>query len=589
VVTQPRTIVRLWRDAVAAGRPDPAYLEERGGNWVPVSLAEAAQRVDDLANGLLARGIRKGDAFGIFVGTRVEWALFDFALAHVGAVTAPVYANSSAHDAAYVLAHSESVGVLVEGAAEREKVESARGELPLLQHVLTIGDLDSLAEQGRAYAKDHPNALEEAAAAVEEDDLFTYIYTSGTTGPPKGCMIRHRNYYAMVAVRDEMDDNAGAGDVLLLYLPLAHNFGRLIHLSAPYAGFTLAFCSDPYTVADALVKVRPTVFPSVPRIYEKIHGAVVARFDAATGLSRRLIDWALDVGTRVSELRQAQREVPRGLAAQHRLANRLVYSKVKERLGGRIRIALSGGAPLAPEILRFFHSLDILILEGYGLTECTTAASANQTTRFRFGTVGQALPGWELKLAEDSELFIRSPTIFAGYLKDEEATRAILDEDGWLATGDIASIDSDGFVTITDRKKDIIVTAGGKNVAPQNLENELKSSKYVSQALVVGDRRPYVAALVTLDPDELTAWAKTNGMDGGDVAALATRPEVRELVQGVVDEMNLSHSRFEQVKRFTVLSRDFSPDEGEVTPTLKLRRKICQEHFAVEIERLYDR
>ena len=585
---QPRTIVALWRDAVASGRPDPAYLEERDGDWFPVSLAEAAQRVDELANGLLARGVRKGDAFGIFAGTRIEWALFDFALAQVGAVTAPVYANSSAHDCAYVLAHSESVGVLVEGEAEREKVESARGELPRLRHVLALGDLDGLAEDGRAYAAANPQALEEAAAAIGEEDLFTYIYTSGTTGPPKGCMIRHRNYYEMVAAVDGMDDFAGDGDLLLLYLPLAHNFGRLIHLSGPYAGYTIAFCADPYSVGEALLRVRPTVFPSVPRIYEKIHGAVIAKLDETTGVSKKLVRWALDVGGRVSELREAQRAIPRRLAVQHRLANRFVYAKVKERLGGRLRIALSGGAPLAPEILRFFHTLDILILEGYGLTECTTAASVNRPTRFRFGTVGPLLDGVEARLADDGELFMRSRTVFAGYLKDEGATRAILDDEGWLATGDIATIDEDGFLTITDRKKDILVTAGGKNVAPQNLENELKSSKYVSQALVVGDRRPYVAALVTLDPDELAAWAKARAI-GGDVATLAMRLEVHELVQGIVDEVNASHSRFEQVKRFAVLPRDFSPDEGEVTPTLKLRRKICQEHFAAEIERLYDR
>ncbi len=583
-----RTIGRLWRDAVASRHASPPYLAERDGDWHEVSWEEAAACVDELANGLLALGVSKGDAFGIISSTRVEWAYVDFALALVGAVTAPVYANSSPEDCRYLLNHSESVGAFVEDEGQRAKVEAVRDELPQLRHVITFADLDSLREQGRRFAAEHPDALAEAESAVGPDDLFTYIYTSGTTGPPKGCMILHRNYYAMVAVRDQMEDNAGPGDVLLLYLPLAHNFGRLVHLSGPYAGFTLAFCSDPYMVADALLQVRPTVFPSVPRIYEKVHTAVVARFDATTGPSKRLLDWALSVGSRVSALREAQRPVPRGLAAQHRIADRLVYSKVKERLGGRLRIALSGGAPLAPDVLRFFHSIDILILEGYGLTECTTAASANQTSRFRFGTVGQALPGWELKLADDGELFIRSPTIFAGYLKDKEATRAILGDDGWLATGDIATIDDDGYVTITDRKKDILVTAGGKNVAPQNLENELKTSQYVSQALVVGDRRPYVAALVTLDPVELESWARQRGLDGGH-DALTTHPEVLELVQSIVDDVNASHSRFEQIKRFAVLQRDFSADEGEVTPTLKLRRKICAEHFSREIEQLYDR
>ena len=586
--TQERTIGRLWRDAVAARHSSPPYLAERDSGWQEVSWDEAARRVDDLANGLLALGVRKGDAFGILVGTRVEWAQFDFALALVGAVTAPVYASSSPADCAYVLGHSESVGVLVEDDDQLAKIDAVRAELPTLEHVLTVEGLDDLAARGREFAAENPTALAEAESSVSEDDLFTYIYTSGTTGPPKGCMIRHRNYYAMVTVRDQMDDNAGPGDVLLLYLPLAHNFGRLVHLSGPYAGFTLAFCVDPYKVGDALLAVRPTVFPSVPRIYEKIHGAIVAAFDEATGVRRRLVDWALDVGERVSALREEQRPVPRGLATQHRLANRLVYAKVKERLGGRLRIALSGGAPLAPDVLRFFHSLDILILEGYGLTECTTAAASNQTTRFRFGTVGQALPGWELKLAEDGELLIRSPTVFAGYLKDEEATRAILGDDGWLATGDIASIDGDGFVTITDRKKDILVTAGGKNVAPQNLENELKSSKYVSQALVVGDKRPFVAALITLDPVELASWAREHGLDA-ELAEVVKDPAVVALIQSVVDEVNVRHSRYEQIKQFALLPRDFTAADGEVTPTLKLRRRVCAEHFATEIEELYSR
>jgi long-chain acyl-CoA synthetase len=584
---EPRTIVRLWRDAVASGRPDPLYLAEGDGEWTPVPLAEAARRVDELANGLLALGVRKGESFGILAGTRVEWCLFDFALALVGGVTAPVYANSSPEDCRYVLAHSDAVGVLVDDEAQLEKIEAVRAELPRLRHVLTFAELDAIAERGRVFAAGQPTALADAESRIGEDDLFTFIYTSGTTGPPKACKILHRNYYEMAKVVNDMADVFQRDDLLLLYLPLAHNFGRLTHLLAPMAGYTIAFCADPYAVAEVLLKVQPTVFPSVPRVYEKIHTAVVAAFDEATGVRRRLIDWSLDVGRRVSVLRQQGRPVPRGLMAQHRLADRLVYSKVKARLGGRLRRAVSGGAPLAVEILEFFHALDILILEAYGLTECTTGATSNREESFKFGTVGQALPGWELKLAEDGELFIRSPSVFAGYYKDDEATSAILDDNGWLATGDIASIDDDGFVTITDRKKDILVTAGGKNVAPQNLENELKSSRYVSQALVVGDRRPYVAALVTLDPAEAAGWAQRQGLDG-DLVTLSRHPDVLALVQGIVDDVNAPHSRFEQIKRFIVLPRDFSIEEGEVTPTLKLRRKICQEHFAAEIERLYD-
>jgi long-chain acyl-CoA synthetase len=581
-----RTIQRLWRDAVAAGRTTPAYLIQNGDEWTPMSWEEAAEKVDSWANGLLALGVKKGDAFALIGRNQVEWALFDFALGSIGAIAAPIYANSSARDAGYILDHSEAVGVLCEDAEQRAKVESVRGEIPRLQHVLTFADLEDLAARGRAYAAEHPNALREAGEAIDEDDLFTYIYTSGTTGPPKGCMISHRNYYAMVAVVDDLPSFTGPEDVMLLYLPLAHNFGRLMHLSGPYVGYAIAFLPDPLQAAAALPQVKPTVFPSVPRVYEKVHGAVVAKFDAETGAKRRLIDWALGVGRQVSELQRAGKPVPSGLAFRHRLADRLVYSKVKERLGGRLRLAISGGAPLAPEIAEFFHAIDILLVEGYGLTECTTAASTNTHEAYRFGTVGRALPGFEIRVAEDGELLIRSETLFQGYFKDPEATAAVLDEDGWLRTGDIGEIDEDGFITITDRKKDIIVTAGGKNVAPQNLENDLKTSKFVSQAMVVGDKRPYVAALITLDPEALPAWAAERGLPT-DMAALAQTDEVRELVQGIVDEVNAERSRYEQIKRFAILPRDFTMDDDELTPTLKLKRRVVADHFAGELDELY--
>jgi len=581
-----RTIARLWRDAVAAGRQNPAYLEQRGQEWHPISWPEAAARVEAYANGLLALGVRKGEAFATLGTTRVEWALFDFALGSIGAIGAPIYANSSTRDVGYILDHSESVGVLCEDDAQRAKVEAARDRIERLQHVLTFADLGALAERGRTYAADHPQALREAGDAIEEDDLFTYIYTSGTTGPPKGCMISHRNYYAMVAVVDDLESFMGQDDTMLLYLPLAHNFGRLMHLSGPYVGYTIAFLPDPLQAATALAAVRPTIFPSVPRVYEKIHTGVVAKFDEATGVRRRLIDWALDVGRRVSILRRSGKPVPRALAAQYRLADRLVYAKVKERLGGRLHTAISGGAPLALEIAEFFHAIDILLVEGYGLTECTTAASTNTQSAFRFGTVGKPLPRFEVQLAEDGELLVRSETVFQGYFKDPEATAEVLSEDGWLKTGDIATIDEDGFITITDRKKDIIVTAGGKNVAPQNLENELKSSKYVSQALVVGDRKPYIAALITLEPEETAKWAAARGI-GKDLDGLSRHARVRELIQGVVDEVNEGRSRFEQIKRFEILPRDFTMDEGELTPTLKLKRRVVQERFAAELEALY--
>jgi long-chain acyl-CoA synthetase len=562
-----RTIGRLWHDATAAGRTRPAYLVERAGGWEEISWEEAGRAVDELANGLLAVGLRKGDAFGILAQTSLEWALFDYALARIGAVGAAIYANSSPKDCRYVLEHSDAVGVLVEDEAQRAKI----ADVPL-RHVLTFAELDELRARGRELAAANPDALAEAEAQVGEDDLFTFIYTSGTTGPPKGCMIRHRNYYEMARCIDDVPEFAFADDVMLLYLPMAHNFGRLMHLLGAHKGYTTAFCPDPLRVAEAMPAVRPTLLPSVPRLYEKVHTAVLAQFEQVHGPQRRLLDWALAVGRRVSELRVRNQPLPRGLALQHRLADRLVYSKVKDRLGGRLRLGVSGGAPLAREIGEFFHSIDILIVEGWGLTECTTAASVNRPGRFRFGTVGPALPGFEVRADQDGELMIRSETVFGGYYKDDEATREVLGDDGWLRSGDLGSIDEDGFISITDRKKDILVTAGGKNVAPQNLENALKTAPLVSQALVLGDRRPYVSALITVDPS---------------VADGLPPDEVERRVQAVVDGVNADLSRYEQIKRFRVLARDFSAENDEVTPTLKLKRRVVAEHFASEIEELY--
>jgi long-chain acyl-CoA synthetase len=562
-----KTIANLW--SRAKGRSGTAYLVERDGDWQEITWQEAAEAVDEIANGLLELGVCKGDAFGILGRTTLEWVLFDFALGSIGAIGAGIYPSLPPKDCAYILDHADAVGVLVEDEEQRAKIEAERANLPKLKHVLTFADLDDLGmNRGGRYAAENPDALERARAEVGEEDLFTYIYTSGTTGPPKACMITHRNYYSMVGAVDDVPSFIGADDLILLYLPLAHNFGRCLHLLAGYVGCSIAFCPDPLKVADFAAQVKPTVLPSVPRVYEKVHTAVQASFDEATGVKRKLVDWALRVGRRVSELKQAGEPVPAWLALQHRLADRLVYRKVKAKLGGRLRLPISGGAPLAQEVAEFFHAIDILICEGYGQTECTTASNVNMPTRFRFGTVGPAIPGIEVKTAEDGEILVRGPNVFGGYYKDEAATREVVDDEGWLHTGDVGSIE-DGFLKITDRKKDIIVTAGGKNVSPQNIENELKASKYVSQALVIGDRRPYLTALITLD-EAAKGLSDTEG-----------------LIEEVVDRANRDKASFEQVKRFAILQRDFSAEHDEVTPTMKLKRKVVAEHFADEIEQLY--
>jgi long-chain acyl-CoA synthetase len=572
------TIGSLWQNALAEERGGPAYLVEEDDGWRKVSWPEAALAVDELAHGLLALGIGKGDAFGMLARTRLEWSLLDFALAQVGAVAAPIYPSVTSAECCYILEHSKAVGCLVENEADFARIEPARPA-----HVYTPEALDDLRALGREHAARDPDALDRARAEIGDEDLFTFIYTSGTTGPAKGCMILNRNYSEMVTTIDRIENFFLPTDVMLLYLPLAHNFGRLMQLLGAHLGFTIAFCPDPRRIAEIMPQVRPTVLPTVPRVLEKMHTTVSTNFAEATGAKRRLIDWALAVGRRSSALQQQRRPLPLLLSVQRRLADRLVYSKVKQRLGGRLRAAISGGAPLAKEIAEFFHALDLLVLEGYGQTECTTASNVNRPDWFKFGTVGPALPGVEVKTAEDGEILIRGRTVFAGYYEDEEATRAVLSDDGWLHTGDVGEIDSDGFLRVTDRKKDIIVTAGGKNVAPQNIENGLKSARWISQALVVGDRRPYLIALITLDEDEVSKWAAERGPDGN----LSQREDVRALIEGAVGDVNADLAHFEQVRRFVILPRDFSADENEITPTLKLKRRICEEHFAEEIEALY--
>ena len=557
-----RTAPELWREAVRGAPAEPAYLEETAEGWRPVSWEEAAERVEALAHGLLARGVRLGDRVAVLSQTRLEWILLDWAVMSIGAVVVGLYPTSSAKECEYILGHCEAVLAFAEGDDQTRKLVSIRGALPTLREIIPFDWLEKLESDGRLAKHLRPEP-------VEEDDLATLIYTSGTTGPPKGCMLTHRNLVtAAIRVVEGMNQ---PGDVVLLFLPLAHSYGRLAHQAATHRGATVALVADVARVPEALAQVRPTVLPAVPRVYEKVHANTLGEIERAGGLRRRIGLWALGVGGRVSRARREGSSLGGLLSLQQRLADRLVFAKVRERLGGRLRVGVSGAAPLSPDVMEFFHALGVPVVEGYGLTETASSATVNAPGDFRIGTVGRPVEGAEIRLADDGEILIRSDSVFAGYYKEPEATAAALTDDGWFLSGDVGELDAEGFLRITDRKKDLIITAGGKNVAPQNLENALKTSRFVSQALVVGDRRPYVAALVTLD----------------DAEVVSSERSPQELVQELVDDVNRDRTRVEQIKRFVILSRDFSQEEGEVTPTLKLRRKVIHEHFADEIEQMY--
>ena len=538
-----RTAPALWRDALERAHPQPAYLEEQPDGWREVSWEEAGRRVDALARALLARGVKRGDAVAVLARTRLEWILLDWAIMSIGAVVVGLYPTSTAAECDYILRHSETVLAFVEGDEQHLKLA------PVFDGtIVRFDELDAFEQ----------SAGDDAPEPVAEDDLATLIYTSGTTGPPKGCMLSHKNLVsAALGVRTQVEDGA---DTVILFLPLAHSFARIVHHSATLHLSTVSLVADVGRVPEALQRTKPTILPAVPRVYEKIHANVVGEIERSSRLRRAIGRWALRVGATKS---------PTSL--QGRIADALVFAKVRERLGGRLRVGVSGAAPLGVDVLEFFRSLNMLVIEGYGLTETSSSLSVNDPDDYRFGTVGRAVDGCEVRIEEDGEILVRSDSVFMGYFKDPEATAAAFTADGFFRTGDVGEIDAGGFLKITDRKKDIIITAGGKNVSPQNLENALKASRFVSQALVVGDRRPYVTALLTLDWDEVNASGR----------------DPKELVQELVDEVNRDRVRVEQIKRFTILPRDFTQEAGELTPTLKLRRRVAHEHFRDEIDALY--
>ena len=574
-----RTMVALWEGARRRTGQTAFLVNESRGVWREVGWDEAATRVDELAAGFQELGIGKGDRVAILSNTRLEWTLTDYALLSIGVVVVPIYQTSSRDESAYILADAGARAVVCEDEEQLAKVKGL--DLPQLQLTIAFEDagdealpFEHVAEVGRArLAEKGADELAAARAAVTPADPLTLIYTSGTTGDPKGCILTHGNWWALVEAVKQIDGLMVSGDVAVLFLPLAHNFARLVQFMGAGAGLTVAFVADIAKVARALEEVKPTLFPSVPRLFERVHETVYKRLTQETGVKGVIARRALAAGLRGSRVRQRGGRPWPFLALQLRLADRLVFGKIQERFGGRLKHAVSGGAALAPDIIEFFDACGVLILEGYGLTETTSACAVNRPDKFRFGTVGPALPGLEIALADDGE--IRGETIFQGYYGRPGATAEALTDDGWLLTGDIGTMDADGFVTIIDRKKELIVTSGGKNISPFNLETALKSSPYVANALVVGDGRTHLAALVYADPEAVAGAADEDG--------------VRALVQTAIDQVNASRGPVEHIKRFALLPRDFSAEEGEITPTLKLKRRVCEAHFAEAIESLYDR
>src|SRR5437867_8300287 len=593
------TLAKLFWSRVEKSVDKPAQQFKQGGAWKTLTWREVGDAVREVALGLIALGRAKGDTIALLSTSRAEWVQADFAIFSAGGVTVPIYPSYPPDLISYIVNDSGARTIFVEDAGQLAKVLEAREKMPHLEHIVVMSGYEAqqppkavmtwqtLRRLGRDNAEAHKSTLAERVASTRPDDLASIVYTSGTTGPPKGVMQTHRNHIAAQAAGDRATP-VKDGWVHLLFLPLAHSFARLESFLGVNHGLTTAFAESLDKLRDNLVEVRPHFICSVPRVFEKVYAGVLANAQAGSPVKQKIFNWAVSVGRDVSRHQQRGQPVPALLELKRKLAHKLVFSKLHARLGGRLQWAISGGAPLSRDIAEFFHAAGTLLLEGYGLTDTCPVLTFNRPDRFKFGSVGQTLPGVQLQIAADGEILARGPNIATlGYFKQPEATQEVFDADGWFHTGDVGTLDGDGFLFITDRKKDLIVTAGGMNIAPQNIENLLKADPFISQVMIYGDRRPYPVALITVNSDELSKFAREQGILTSEAAVIVKHPKVVERVGRTVEEKNTQLQSYARIKRFTVLPTDFTLDGGELTPTLKVKRRVVSQKYKEAIEELY--
>ncbi|GAA2412627.1 AMP-dependent synthetase/ligase [Streptomyces glaucosporus] len=568
-------------DVPVIARKDPAD----GSRWLDLTAREFLAEVRAAAKGLIAAGVRPGDRIGLMSRTRYEWTLLDFAIWSAGGVTVPIYETSSPEQIEWILGDSGAVGCIVETGAHAAAVESVRGRLPRLAHLWTVDDgaVQKLADSGAQVADE---VLDEHSSAADADSPATIVYTSGTTGRPKGCVLSHRAFFAEcgnVVERLKPLFITGQGSVLL-FLPVAHVFGRMVQLASVMAPIRLGLCPDIKHLTDDLAGFRPTLILGVPRVFEKVYNS--ARAKARAEGKGKIFDRAADTAIAYSRALDAPSGPSLLLRLKHKLFDKLVYGKLRAVLGGRATHAISGGAPLGERLGHFYRGIGFTVLEGYGLTESCAATAFNPYDRPKIGTVGQPLPGSAIGIAEDGEVLLRGEHLFSGYWNNEAATAEAM-EGGWFHTGDVGTLDEDGYLAITGRKKEILVTAGGKNVAPAVIEDRIRAHALVAECMVVGDGRPFVAALVTLDEEFLPRWAAERGKSGLSREELLADPELLAAVQQAVDDGNAAVSRAESVRKFRILPTQFTEESGHLTPSLKLKRNVVAKDFAQEIEALY--
>jgi long-chain acyl-CoA synthetase len=590
----------IFRDTVRKQGDRVAMRKKEYGLWHDLTWNDYFRLVTHVGSALLSLGLEKGDCVSIIGDNCPEWVIIDMAVQCAGGVAVGVYATNAWEQVHYVIENSESKFFFVENEEQLDKWLHFRDNVPHLKKVI-VWDLeglrhfedpmvmtyDELLEMGRKEAEREPGLLEERMDRVQPDDVSMLIYTSGTTGPPKGAMLTHRNLTWMGQAITS-DNPMHQSDEVMSFLPLCHVFEQLFSVMGHIThGFVVNFIESPDTVADNMVEISPTVGYAVPRIWEKYSSAIYIRMSDATWLKRIVFYVAMKIGQQRATLMMNFKKVPLYLETLYRLAHFGVFRKLKERLGfDRMRIAYSGAAPISPEVLHFFQSLGVNLVEGYGQTEGTGVTCVSRVGRVKFGTVGPPLTGTEVRIAEDGEILVKSPSVFKGYFKNPEATADTL-KDGWLHSGDVGEIDEDGYLKITDRKKDIIVTAGGKNITPQYIENKLKFSPYINDAVVIGDRRKFLSCLIMIDEDNVVKYAQDNKVQFSTYKDLTRNPEILRLIQGEINKVNDSLSRVEQVKKFTILPKKLYEEDGEVTPTMKVKRKYVNEAFADLIEGMY--
>jgi long-chain acyl-CoA synthetase len=588
LTTESATIADLLPRAVELFGDRVAQKHRLDGVWRDLTFAELGQTVSEISRGLIDLGVEPGERVSILCATRIEWAWCSFAISAAAAVVVPIYPTNSPDECAWVAGNSESVAIICEDATQLAKIDAVRDQLPALRHLVVIDAdaatdgviaLDELRARGRRLK---PAEVDTRIQSVSKGDPYTFIYTSGTTGPPKGCVLSHGNYRAVLDMIAQRGIVSSRDDLIYLFLPLAHAFGLLLMLVGADRGVAIAYWGGEISnIIPELSEVQPTYLPSVPRLFEKLYTYVTSQTDP------ELIAKATQVGLKLRELELAGLPVPPELQAAYDQADERLFRAVRAAFGGRLREAVTGAAPIAKEILEFFYAAGVPVMEGYGMTETSTTATGMRPGEHRFGSVGQAHPGVEIRIADDGEILLKGANIFGGYYKNDDVSFGTV-VDGWLHTGDVGRLDEDGFLFITGRKKDIIITSGGKNLTPANLENDLKQTRYISQAVMYGDRRPFPTMLITLDAEEIVPWAQSRGIEDTSIAALAEHQDVRTLIQDELDRANARYASPEQAKRFFILGHDFSQETGELTPTLKVKRSVVHDKYADRFDALYD-